>query len=264
MDSHSIERLDQLITKGEAVLRTHREPSPNVIGFPTLDHGAFTAWKSQAIVFLSECFGPKHLYVDGFGEGVAKGYRAHVNAGIGILRSAREDIERKVRQQCTAEQPAEVAGKTERTNKVFIVHGHDEAMKQHVARTLSALGLQPIILHEQANKGNTIIEKFEAGADVGFAVVLLSPDDKAFPASESARKAKPRARQNVIFELGYFIGKLSRKHVFALKRGENLEVPSDYQGVAYTDYDSAGHWRITLVRELRAAGYTVDANALID
>ena len=149
------------------------------------------------------------------------------------------------------------------TNNIFIVHGHDEEMKQYVARTLPLLKLNPIILHEQPNGGRTIIEKFEKNSEVGFAVVLLSPDDLAYPAKGGdPKKAMPRARQNVVLELGYFAAKLGRERVFALKRGD-LEIPTDFSGVIYTPYDAAGNWRFDLVRELRAAGYTVDANALI-
>ena len=145
---------------------------------------------------------------------------------------------------------------------VFVVHGHDEEMKQAAARVLSVLGLKPIVLHEQPNQGKTLIDKFEKNADVGFAVVLLSPDDMAYPKSSPTSKARPRARQNVVMELGYFIGSLGREHVFTLKRGD-LELPSDVSGVAYTTYDESGSWRLELVRELKAAGYTVDANSLL-
>lgn len=148
------------------------------------------------------------------------------------------------------------------TKTVFVVHGHDDEMKQYVARVLSTLGMNPIILHEQPNAGQTLIEKFESHADVGFAVVLLSPDDKGFAAGQNAKLAKPRARQNVILELGYFVGLLKRSRVFALKRDE-LEIPSDFAGVVYTPYDAAGHWRFMLAQELQAAGFDVDANALL-
>jgi predicted nucleotide-binding protein len=146
---------------------------------------------------------------------------------------------------------------------IFVVHGHDEEIKQSVARTLSKLGLNPIILHEQPNLGRTIIEKFEKNADVQFAVILLSPDDMAYRASDSAKATRPRARQNVVLELGYFAGRLGRERVFTLKKGDELEVPTDISGVIYTPYDPAGHWRFELVRELRAAGYNVDANSLL-
>lgn len=146
-------------------------------------------------------------------------------------------------------------------SKIFLVHGHDEEMKQTVARTISDLGLQPIILHEQVNCGKTIIEKFESNSDVGFAIVLLSPDDMVFSSGKDHSTAQPHARQNVILELGYFAGKIGRDRVFALKRGDTV-VPSDFSGVVYTNYDAAGAWRLSLAKELRAADYKVDANKL--
>ena len=147
--------------------------------------------------------------------------------------------------------------------KVFLVHGHDEEMKQHVARTLTTLQLAPIILHEQPNQGRTIIEKFEKNADVGYAIILLSPDDVGYAAKAGEASAKPRARQNVVLELGYFVARLGRDRVLALKRGSDLDVPSDFSGVVYTEYDTAGRWRFELARELKALGYDIDANALL-
>ena len=155
--------------------------------------------------------------------------------------------------------PAETLSQT---NDVFVVHGHDNEMKQEVARVLSKIGLNPIILHEQPNAGRTVIEKFEKNADVQFAAVLLSPDDMAYPVSESSDSAKPRARQNVVLELGYFVARLSRARVFTLKRGDELEIPSDISGILYTQYDKEGHWRFELIRELKEVGYDVDANDL--
>ncbi|CAN5336712.1 hypothetical protein BH10PLA2_BH10PLA2_12280 [soil metagenome] len=148
--------------------------------------------------------------------------------------------------------------------KIFIVHGHDEGMMQHVARTISTLGLEPIILSEQTNSGSTIIEKFERNAEVGYAVVLFTPDDMAFIKGNRATTARPRARQNVILELGYFAAKLGRGRVFALlKNGDGLEMPSDLSGVVYVPYEGPGNWPLRLVQELSMAGYVVDANALI-
>lgn len=148
--------------------------------------------------------------------------------------------------------------------RVFIVHGHDETMKEAVARMVTQLGLEPIILHEQPNKGRTIIEKFTNYADVSYAVVLLSPDDRAFPKDKSASQSRPRARQNVILELGYFLGQLGREHVFPLYRGDrDFEIPSDYSGVIYTQFDDAGAWKLRMVKELKACGFKVDANRLV-
>jgi predicted nucleotide-binding protein len=155
------------------------------------------------------------------------------------------------------------ASSSAQTNKIFIVHGHDDAMKESVARAVSKLGLEPIILHEKPNSGRTIIEKFEKNADVQFAIALLSPDDLAYVATDSPKNAVPRARQNVVLELGYFVGRLGRDRVLALKKEGNLEVPSDFAGVVYTSYDPAGKWQFEMVRELKAAGYDVDANLVL-
>lgn len=151
-----------------------------------------------------------------------------------------------------------------RNGRIFVVHGHDDLMKQKTARILERLSLEPIILHEQPNRGRTIIEKFTEHSDVGFAVVLLSPDDMAFPRSDSSDTARPRARQNVILELGYFLGALGRQRVLALHRNtDNFELPSDYQGVLFVPFDDNDRWTLDLVRELKAVGYEVDANRLV-
>jgi predicted nucleotide-binding protein len=148
---------------------------------------------------------------------------------------------------------------------IFVVHGHDEAMKANVARTLEKLGLTPIILHEKPNQGRTIIEKFTDYSAVGFAIALLSPDDVGRLGSAPPEQLWPRARQNVIFELGFFIGRLGRDHVLALFAPvDQFELPSDYSGVLFVPYDSSGRWQFDLVKELKAADYDVDANTLIN
>jgi predicted nucleotide-binding protein len=145
-------------------------------------------------------------------------------------------------------------------NKVFVVHGHDEAALQAVARFLEQIGLEAIVLREQPDRGRTIIEKFqECAGHVGFAVVLLTPDDVA--GTVAAPASALRARQNVIFELGYFAGKLGRGRACLLRKG-NVEIPSDLYGVIYTDLDDAGGWKLNLVRELKAAGMQFDANRM--
>jgi hypothetical protein len=141
---------------------------------------------------------------------------------------------------------------------IFIVHGHDEAAKESVARFVEKLGLEAIILDEQPNAGRTIIEKFEAHSNVGFAIVLLTPDDVGAP-KDKTTETKSRARQNVILELGYFIGKLGRGRVCALYK-EGVEIPSDYQSVLYIQMDSAGAWRTLLAKEIKNAGLDVDLN----
>lgn len=146
------------------------------------------------------------------------------------------------------------------TNKIFIVHGHNNEIKQTVARTISKLKLEPIILHEQIDKGKTIIEKFEQNSsDVNFAIILLTADDEGKWNAENSYKV--RARQNVVFEMGYFIGKLGREKVFLLLEN-GVDKPGDLDGIVYVPIDSADGWKLKLVRELKANGYKVTADDL--
>jgi predicted nucleotide-binding protein len=152
-----------------------------------------------------------------------------------------------------------VVSHTALSRKVFLVHGHHEGARETCARFLEKLELQPIILHEQPNKGRTIIEKFTDYSDVGFAVVLLTADDKGGTKNSSEADLQPRARQNVILELGFFLGKLGRARVCALY-GSEVELPSDYSGVLFVPLDNNGEWRFKLCREIKAAGIEIDAN----
>lgn len=145
------------------------------------------------------------------------------------------------------------------TNKVFVVHGHDNAARESVARFLERQGLEAVILHEQPTGGRTIIEKLEHYADVDFAIVLLTPDDIGGVKTSESSGLQPRARQNVILELGFFLGTLGRDKVCALHQGP-LELPTDYLGVCYVRLDDGGGWRLKLAKELRAAGFNVDLN----
>jgi len=145
------------------------------------------------------------------------------------------------------------------SRKIFLVHGHAEEPKHTVATFLRSLGLEVVILHEQANQGQTIIEKFEKHSDVRYAVVLLTPDD-AGASVQHPEKTRRRARQNVILELGYFLAKLGRKNVCCLYV-EGVESPSDYDGVLYVSYDQGGAWRSKLTKELSAAGIELDQSS---
>ena len=144
---------------------------------------------------------------------------------------------------------------------VFVVHGHDGETKQTVARFLTKLiGREPIILHEQADRGRTIIEKFEDhAATAACAVVLLTRDDLGGP---NGGAQKPRARQNVVFELGFFIGALGRARVVIIYE-DGVEQPSDLSGVLYVALDRGGAWKNSVARELGAAGLDLDLKALL-
>lgn len=144
--------------------------------------------------------------------------------------------------------------------KVFIVHGRDDLAKTETARFIEKLGFSAIILHEQASSGKTIIEKIEANTNVGFAIVLYTPCDIGSVAG--AAEQKSRARQNVVFEHGYLIGKLGRNNVCALVKGD-VEIPNDISGVVYVPLDNNGAWHLAIAKELRHAGYEVDMNKII-
>lgn len=144
---------------------------------------------------------------------------------------------------------------------VFIVHGHDEAAKAKVALLVHRLGLRPIILNDQANQGQTIIEKFEQhAAEVGFAIVLFTPDDEG-RSKQPNHVLQPRARQNVVLEMGYFVARLSRSKVCSLYI-PNVELPTDLLGVVYTPMDSHGAWETKVAKEMKAAGLPIDLNHL--
>ena len=125
---------------------------------------------------------------------------------------------------------------------------------------MEKIGLEAVILHEKPNSGRTIIEKFTDYSDVGFAVVILTADDEA-KSRGTDEDLKPRARQNVIFELGYFLGKLGRSRVCTLYESD-VDIPSDYDGVLFVPLDEKERWKLDLVRELKEAGFSVDANRI--
>lgn len=154
------------------------------------------------------------------------------------------------------------AGKSIMSNKIFIVHGHDNVAKLDMARTLEKAGFEAIILHEQPDAGRTIIEKFENYADVGFAVILYTECDLGRDKETPEGSEKFRARQNVVFEHGFFLGKLGRDRVCAFVKGD-VETPGDLGGVLYIPMDDAGAWKMKLAQNMNAAGLTVDMNRFI-
>ncbi|MCK4760790.1 MAG: nucleotide-binding protein [Candidatus Aminicenantes bacterium] len=188
-------------------------------------------------------------------------YLDGLDSAVSVLQSMIEEVEEYWEdEEETQPERKKNQKKTIASNskKIFIIHGHDDGTKETVARFIEQIGLEPVILHEKPNQGRTVIEKFEDYADVGFAIALLTPDDVG---NEKNKKDElnPRARQNVIFEFGFFLGQLGRKRVCGIKKND-VEIPSDYKGVLYINLDSEGAWRMQLVQELKAADIDVDAN----
>lgn len=157
-------------------------------------------------------------------------------------------------------QPPPASPEVRTTSKrVFIVHGHDNEAIQEMARTLERDGFEAIILREQPDGGLTIIEKIEQYTDVDFAVVLYTQCDKGRAKAVPVEQERYRARQNVVFEHGYLIGKLGRDHVCALVKG-NVETPGDISGVVYVPMDEHGAWKMRLARNMQDIGLPVDMN----
>jgi predicted nucleotide-binding protein len=227
----------------------------------------YKKWNKFNIELLEQSFdAPENKYKNEY-ENTASSFFI----GTDIVKEQKEDIQRQITVlESFIERlsliPATIEIKNENkieqkfTNKIFIVHGHNELIKQIVARTLSQLKLDPIILHEKPEEGKTIVEKFEKNSsDVNFAIILLTADDEGKAKRETEYKS--RARQNVVFEMGYFIGKLGREKVFLLL-DNGVDKPGDLDGIVYVPIDAADTWKLKLVRELKVAGYNVSADDL--
>jgi len=188
-----------------------------------------------------------------------KKYETEKNSKLGLelkLKDLKQDIDLLERYKNT-DTPAKPTTK----RKIFIIHGHDNELKALVEGFIREIELIPIILNEQANQGKTIIEKIEGHNDVDYAIALMTPDDSG-ASNQKRRNIKKRARQNVIFELGYFMGKLGRNRVTMIKKDnrDDFEVPSDCDGFAYSW--SHENWQKQLVNDLKTAGFKIDANKL--
>lgn len=232
----------------------------------------FEAWEMRVKRFISSKYGEHSMEMKKFDDtpffmGVwsldtpddvyhrdcVNSCRSGLNTTIAILKTYLEDLQEK---EETVQQPKAESHKD--LSKIFIVHGHDGELKQSVARIIDSQSIKPIILSEQANRGRTIIEKFEENSDVGCAICLFTADD--IGRAKSEEDDKTRARQNVVFEAGYFMGKLGRDHIVIIAES-GIEMPSDLGGVVYTDKTS---WQIELLKELKAMGYKVSADKLLD
>lgn len=235
----------------------------------------FSAWKTQFSKFLDQNLPgtssklnaklQRSVYMIGRGESdVSVFMREDGESCFAFIDSLIIDVKNDEFDFSPPPAPAQKAAprKPSLTNKrVFIVHGHDELTKTKTARFVEKLGFEAVILHEMASKGMTIIEKIEANTDVGFAIVLYTADDCGnTEASAKKGELNARARQNVVFEHGYLIAKLTRSHVVPLVSGR-IELPSDISGIVYAD---DANWQIEIAKEMKASGYAVDFNKLVE
>jgi|NGEPerStandDraft_6_1074524.scaffolds.fasta_scaffold43825_1 predicted nucleotide-binding protein len=235
----------------------------------------FEGWRASTEVTLRTVMGDQSPLLAQF-QGVhyspqvwfsgmdSSGYRpAGVKRVIAILEAAKRELtlRAELEQVVETEESAQEKAIAAEQGRVFIVHGHDEARKHELFRVLHDItGTKPIILHEQPSGGRGILEKLEAyAASVGFAVALLTADDLG-GAKESDDEA-PRARQNVVFEAGYFAGRLGRARVVLLYES-GVELPSDLDGIVYVPLDPAGAWKMKVAHEMANEGLKVDWSGL--
>ena len=256
----AMSRLQKLLEKVPELEQTER-------GSPD-----FQKWHRNTEVAIAHTFGEESRHVSEFrhvryvpfivGGTPTQEYQSAYLKGLKSAKSLLESMAEEINDYWPGEvkdtpSPERVSHSVA-TRDVFVVHGRDDGTKETVARFLQKLDFRPIILHEQPSRGRTIIEKFESHVQAAFAIALLTPDDVGALASES-HNLKCRARQNVILEFGYFMGRLGRERVCAIV-AEGVEIPSDYEGVVYIRLDDRGAWRMELVREMQAADLEVDAN----
>jgi predicted nucleotide-binding protein len=229
---------------------------------------AHKTWKAKADALIEAALGKDSETLRSFRE-----LRYHVGIWTGAPGEAEQDaryfanrvddaaalIEAAIYQLELQESPEEEPVATIGLDgPIFVVHGRDDARKYELMRLLNrTVENDAVVLHEQVNSGATVLEKFEQHAQMAsFAVVLLTADDEGRLRATSD-DLKPRGRQNVIFELGIFVGLLGRARVAVLKDAD-VEIPSDLGGLAYISLDPGGAWRHDLLKELEAAGIKVD------
>jgi len=251
------------------LLRKQLEAGEGLANLAVVPPDEYTQWKHTTEEFISAS-GPASINVTSFqmaGNPVAtrptvdpssydRVRKSALTSKIAILKSCIDQLEAVV------SQPANLQAGRPLNDQIFLVHGRNEGIRETVARFLESLGLPVTILHEQPNRGQTIVEKFEEYSDVGFAVVLLTGDDRGGLADRPPETLHPRARQNVILELGFFLGKIGRDRVCALYE-LGVEIPSDYSGVLFVELDANRRWQVELAKELKAAGFYVDMNRLL-
>ena len=223
----------------------------------------FKAWKTDVQLCLSGLYGENSIQFKNFNSRhfspmVIGGNTDWHKPYVRDLETTKKEFERYI---CDFEEEGintNMGKNRTSNNKVFIVHGHDGELKEKVARRLEQQGIEAIILSEQVNRGRTIIEKLEAYSDVNVAIILFTQDDLGV-AKEEKGNEKYRARQNVVFEAGYFMGYLGRENIIMIA-DENVEIPGDLSGMVYTTRDS---WEFEMFKELNAAGMKVNMNKLL-
>jgi predicted nucleotide-binding protein len=236
-------KLDQLIEKGKA-FTFENFSTKGVRGYPEAYTSDWIIWREQSQQIISQLGRQNHAakaIISGLnsptlgnGEDTFRHARDSMLNGLIAAKALWEDTPAPLPEQ--RHEPV----RTEKSNRIFIVHGHDHVAKNELEAYLKDLGLVPIVLHRQADEGKTVIEKFEKHSDVGYAFILLTPDEIAYPIADDAkpdnqRHKEKRARPNVVLEFGFFVGRLGRENVCCIYTGD-VDLPSDVHGILYKEF----------------------------
>ncbi|WP_455473997.1 TIR domain-containing protein [Bartonella sp. B30(2025)] len=228
---------------------------------------------------------PQHKQIKTYSGAVVTWYETTGTILVQGARDAKQKLEvdlrlniEEVKSQIPAAEPVEgssfklpevFAPESSKTkNKIFIVHGHDHSSLRELELLLLKLGIEACVLQNNSSDGLTIIEALEkeictTDGPVNFGIVLLTPDDMGYAKSDGAECAQPRARQNVVFEMGMLIATFKRKNVVILKK-QHLEIPSDAQGIIYLEFKEHVKEVVTkLADRLQKSGFSIEADALI-
>jgi len=252
------------------LLRTQVDKASQLLASRPLGSDAYSSWELVTINILEKAFGdnsPNVSNVQSVGKYGAfpafageDWWEQHRSQSLQTQKTRVQALIDLLETEAQLQSSGQISPQSHlHGSKIFLVHGHDERVLHETARFLEHLKQVVVVLREQPNQGRTIIEKFENYAEVGFSVVLLTGDDRGAANAIKYEEQRLRARQNVILELGYFLGKLGRSRVCALYTA-GVEIPSDYSGVLFIEFDAAGGWRLQLAKELKAAGLPVDMN----
>ncbi|WP_200912637.1 TIR domain-containing protein [Methylobacterium sp. Leaf99] len=260
--------IQELIHSGER-FNFQNFASHSSYGYPMAYTIPWIAWKTRvsgAIERLFEANSPASRLIKSAQAEVVIGndadhFERAKSCYIGALTTALEIIEKDTFGELIVSSDA-ASGPRAFSNKIFVVHGHDNVAKQELEIILAEMGLEPVVLHRQPDGGRVLIEKFEHYSDVGYAFILMTPDEIAYLAedevkSDADRRKERRARPNVIFEFGFFVGRLGRGRTCCLYRG-NVTIPSDLSGLIYKKFEKTiEEVAYGIRRELIAAGYVL-------
>lgn len=259
------EKIEALIEAGQGFTYENFSTKSRKYGYPAAYKPEWVSWRARVEGAIRGLFDENSAPVQMMAEASrleligwgADRFDLALSHYMGALDAARRVIEDDTFGELRG---ANAVAPLSLSNRVFVVHGHDEKAKNELEIILREMGLDPIVLHRQPDGGKTIIEKFEHCADVGFAFVLMTPDEVAYVSSDEAiedgeRKKEWRARPNVIFEFGYFVGRLGRDRTCCLLRG-NVVRPSDLDGLVYKKFeDTVEEVAYGIIKELKHAGY---------